>query len=98
MASTNQILLAMTAMASLGVAVFFLRFWRRTRDRLFAWFALAFTLFAANWTVLASLSPSQEARHLVYLIRLAGFALIIQGVVEKNRGTGPRGPAAGGKD
>jgi hypothetical protein len=29
-------------------ALYFLRFWRRTRDRLFLSFALAFVLFALN--------------------------------------------------
>ena len=36
------------AMAYAVAGVFFLRFWRRTRDSLFAAFGLAFWLFAAN--------------------------------------------------
>ncbi|HEX8155496.1 MAG TPA: DUF5985 family protein, partial [Thermoanaerobaculia bacterium] len=30
------------------VCLFFLRYWRDTRDRLFAWFAMAFALLAVQ--------------------------------------------------
>jgi hypothetical protein len=81
----NDLLTAMTAMASFGVAVFFLRYWHQTRDRLFAYFALGFALFAVNWTALSVLNAFEGPRHLVYLIRLLGFIMIIVGVIEKNR-------------
>ena len=81
----NQVLWAMTAMASLGVAVFFLRFWRQTADRLFLLFAAAFGLLAAHWTVLAALNPVRDSRHLAYLIRLAAFLVIIIAILDKNR-------------
>jgi hypothetical protein len=40
----EQFLMGAIAMASTIVALFFLRFWRETGDRLFAMFALAFLL------------------------------------------------------
>lgn len=86
MHSANDMIWAMTAMASLGVAAFFLRFWRQTRDRFFALLSLAFALLGLNWTVLAVYDPLMESRHLVYVIRLAAFVLIIAAIVEKNRG------------
>jgi len=95
--ATNAILAAMTAMASFGVAVFFLRFWRQTRDRLFAFFAMAFILLGANWAGLATLSVSQEARHLIYLVRLLAFVLIIVAIIDKNRGGKPGRSAADGE-
>jgi hypothetical protein len=70
---------------SLTAALFFLRFWRQTGDRLFAIFALAFTLFAVSRLGLALLDESNEARTWVYLLRLATFLLIIVAVVDKNR-------------
>jgi hypothetical protein len=82
---TADLLTAMTAMASFGVAVFFLRYWHQARERLFLYFALGFALLGANWTILSALSATQGPRHLVYLIRLFGFVLIIVGVVDKNR-------------
>lgn len=81
----NQVLWAMTAMACLGVAVFFLRFWRQTSDRLFLLFAVAFGLLGAHWTVLAALNPVRDSRHLAYLIRLAAFLVIIVAILDKNR-------------
>jgi hypothetical protein len=87
----NLVLWSMTAMATLGVASFFLRFWRQTHDRLFLFLAIAFALFAINWLLLAVAAPARESRHLVYLLRLAGFGIIIAGIIDKNRG-----PAGGG--
>jgi hypothetical protein len=71
--------------ASLIAGVQFARFWRDTGDRLFLWFALAFWMFASNWAATAVLNPAEEARHLYYLLRLAGFVLILIGVYDKNR-------------
>jgi uncharacterized membrane protein len=80
MNGTNQILWAMTAMASLGVTV-----WRQTADRLFLLFAAAFGLLAINYLLLVALDPRVESRHWVYLLRLAAFGLIIYAIVDKNR-------------
>jgi hypothetical protein len=83
--NANVILWSMTAMGCLGVAACFVRFWRQTGDRLFAFFALAFALFGANTLLLAAINPAHESRHLVYLLRLAAFVILIAGVVDKNR-------------
>jgi hypothetical protein len=80
------ILWSASAMCALGVATFYLRFWRQTRDRLFLLFALAFLLLAANWGGLAILEPSEESRHLIYLLRLAAFLVLVVAIVDKNRG------------
>ena len=74
-----------TAMGSLVAALFFLRFLRQTRDRLFAFFALAFALMAANWTAMIFLRPEDEARTIVYAVRFLAFALILIAIVDKNR-------------
>lgn len=81
----NVILWSMTAMASFGVAACFARFWRQTTDRLFGFFAVAFTLLGTNTLLLAAINPAHESRHLVYLLRLAAFLVIIIGVIDKNR-------------
>lgn len=74
-------------MACAIVALFFLKFWSQTRDRLFVAFSAAFAVMAVNWAVLGLTTTSDEARHFVYAIRLAAFALIVGGVVDKNRRT-----------
>jgi hypothetical protein len=66
-------------------ALFFLRSWRVSGDRLFLYFALGFAAMALNWIGLASIEPALESRHLVYLLRLLAFVLIIVGIVDKNR-------------
>jgi hypothetical protein len=83
-----DVIWGMTAMASLGVAVVFARFWKTTRDRFFALFALAFTALAGNWLGLALAEPREEGTHLFYLFRLVGFVLIIVAVIDKNRRPG----------
>lgn len=74
-----------TVMGALACALFFLRFWRQSRDRLFAFFALAFVALAANWTLLTLFNAPDESRHYIYLLRLAAFGLIIFGIWDKNR-------------
>ena len=70
---------------SCGVAgLFFLRFWRKTRDRLFALFAIAFWTLGLNWLALA-FTNQDEVRTFLYVIRLAAFVLILYAIVEKNR-------------
>jgi hypothetical protein len=65
--------------------LFFLRFWQITRDRLFAFMSVAFSLLALSWLCLAVLEVAVESRHQVYVMRLLAFVLIIIGVVDKNR-------------
>jgi hypothetical protein len=68
--------------------LFFLRFWWRTRDRLFAAFAIAFWLMALNQAV-AGFSRHEHAEDsTAYLLRRAAFALIILAVLSKNSDRG----------
>lgn len=66
-------------------ALFFLRFWRDTRDSLFLFFATAFLLLGVSQLVLALGSVPDEYRAWVYLGRLAAFLLILAGILRKNR-------------
>ena len=89
----SEFLQGATMLASLGVAVFFLRFWRRTGDRFFAVFAAAFTVFAVNRLLLATLAEDSEARTWVYVMRAAVFLMIAAAIVDKNYG--PRSRSVG---
>jgi peptidoglycan/LPS O-acetylase OafA/YrhL len=72
--------------------LFFLRFWRRSRDRLFAWFAAAFWLLGAQRAALAALDRGAPETTWLYVVRLLAFLLILVAVVDKNRpGAGPGG-------
>lgn len=81
----SQFLSGALVMSGWIAALFFLRFWRVTRDRLFLFFFLAFLMLALNWLGLAWLQPPDEGRHKILLLRLLGFVLIILGVIDKNR-------------
>lgn len=65
--------------------LFFLRFWRRSADSLFLWFAIAFWLLGAGQTILTLSGIPMEERSSIYLIRLAAFLVILFAVVRKNR-------------
>lgn len=65
--------------------LFFLRFWRLSGDRLFAFFCAAFWLLGINWLSLAANYWVPETRHQAFIVRLLAFVLIIIGVIDKNR-------------
>jgi len=83
----NLILLGAIAMASLVAALFFLRFWRQTRDRLFLFFALSFFVEGVNRVVLGLVRHSNEEQPFFYLVRLFSFVLIVVAILDKNRKT-----------
>lgn len=72
-------------MASLTVSLFFLRFWKSTRDRFFLFFAIAFALEAMTRTVLAITHAQSEDAPAYYLPRLAAYVLILIAILDKNR-------------
>ncbi len=76
----------MIAMGFAVCAVFFLRFWRRTRDSLFLVFSIAFLLLALNQALTTLLGLPLEERSWLYLLRLAAFLIIIGAIVRKNIG------------
>lgn len=65
--------------------LFFLRFWRDTGDRLFALFALAFLVLAANRIGVALLAVTWEHGDKLYWVRFAAFALLLIAIIDKNR-------------
>lgn len=66
-------------------ALFFLRFWRKTREELFLAFALAFLLLGVGQTVLDLANIPTEERGSLYLFRLFAFLLILAAIFRKNR-------------
>ena len=73
-------------------AGFFLRFWRRTQDRLFASFAAAFALLALNQALAAFLGAGDELTPYTYVLRVLGFVLILLAIVDKNVSNGGARP------
>ncbi len=73
------------AMGCAILAVCFVRCWRASSDRLFAFFAVAFAVLAVDYTLLGLLTQASEWRVPVFVIRLTAFVVILIGVVDKNR-------------
>ncbi len=69
----------------LVAGLFFLKFYRKTADKLFQLFSVAFFLLSFERLVLGYLGSRNEPSPLVYLIRLSAFLIIIYAIVDKNR-------------
>jgi hypothetical protein len=72
--------------------LFFLRFWRKTADRLFLAFAIAFALLALNQGLAQWLGAADERVGYTYLLRIVGFILILVAIIDKNLQRGRRRP------
>jgi hypothetical protein len=66
--------------------VHFSRFWKRTGDRLFLHFAVAFWLFALNQLATSIPVVARETSGYEYLLRVLGFIVILAAIVDKNLG------------
>jgi Ca2+/Na+ antiporter len=83
----NAFILGAVVMACLVAGLFFIRFWRKTADRLFLMFAIAFWVLAINWSALMFMSEQNELRTALYLLRMLAFVLILIAIFDKNRTT-----------
>jgi predicted permease len=81
----NQMLSGAIVVASLMAGLFFLRFWRHTRDRFFLYFALSFFLEASNRLALTVLTHAKEDNPLFYTLRVLAYGLIVAAIWQKNR-------------
>jgi len=80
----NDYIMGMITMGFAIAGLFFLRFWRESRDRLFALFSLAFFVLAANRVVLEILQEQPESSLPSYVVRLLAFGVILVAIVDKN--------------
>jgi hypothetical protein len=70
--------------ASIAIALFFLRFWRDSGDRFFLYFALSFLIEAVHRLVSTISLAAHEDSPLHYLVRLLAYGLILWAILEKN--------------
>lgn len=77
-------LLGIVAMSSLIAGVFFLKFWRDTRDSFFLAFAASFIIEGLNRCGILLLEKPNEGNPWVYLVRLLSFLLILGAILKKN--------------
>ena len=81
----NQFLFGAICLGFACASLFFLRFWRKSQDSLFLLFALAFALLSLERIVMAFLTPRDEFKPYVFLIRLCAYVMILIAIVNKNR-------------
>src|SRR5690349_10257114 len=81
--SMNEFLQGALVMACGVIGVFFVRFWKTSRDRLFLFFSAAFWLLGINWLALA-FSRAEEPHTGLYVVRLIAFVVILVGIADKN--------------
>ena len=81
----NEMLVGAVVMASLVAALFFLRFWKSTRDRFFLFFAAAFLIEGINRVMFWQNASFTEDIEAYYLIRLVAYLLILLAILDKNR-------------
>jgi uncharacterized membrane protein HdeD (DUF308 family) len=79
-----DLITGMIAMASLIIGLFFLRFWRNTKDRFFLYFALSFGIEGVHRIVTTLTFDEHEDSPLHYLVRLLAYGLILWAILEKN--------------
>ena len=82
----NAFLAGMVTLGFLAAGLFFVRFWRRSRDLLFLAFASAFWLMALNQALVVLVPETDNAKSWFYLLRVAAFVLIAAAIVHKNAG------------
>lgn len=81
----NQMLSGAIAASSLIAGLFFFRFWYRSRDRFFLYFALSFWIEAGNRTLLGLLATASELEPFYYGVRVIAYGLILVAILQKNR-------------
>lgn len=82
--SLSAFLTGAVSVASLVVALFFLRFWRTTRDAFFLYFSLSFAIEGASRT-LSLLLQVPDSNPIFYGVRVIAYGLIIIAIWQKNR-------------
>lgn len=80
----NSFLQGAIGMAFLIAGMFFLRYWKETRDRLFLFFSLAFGILGLNRGLFVAWVQSHEEPYQLFLVRLTAFLIIIAAIVDKN--------------
>jgi hypothetical protein len=85
MDSPADLMAGLLLAGDLVAALFFARFYRDSRDRLFLWFASGFVLLSVQRAIIASgdLLPTDPI--IAYVIRLVAFLLFLGAIIDKNR-------------
>ena len=81
-------------MAYWVAGLYFVRFWRRSRDRLFGVFGAAFWMLGLQQLALEIHPEWNDEYGSIYLLRLLAFLMILGAIMDKNRVAASRGDNA----
>ncbi|RYG39110.1 MAG: hypothetical protein EON93_00645 [Burkholderiales bacterium] len=70
-------------MACAVIGLYFLRFWKSSRDSFFLYFAAAFWIQGAQW-LYTGVGSANEYGEVPYLARLLAYLLIVVAILQKN--------------
>lgn len=77
-------LLGVITASSVVVALFFLGFWRSTRDVLFLAFAVFFLIQGGTHAFIVNLSHPNEGNIWLFLVRLVSILVVLGAILWKN--------------
>lgn len=77
-------LLGVITAACLVAGLFFLQFWRSTRDFLFLAFAIFFVIQGGTHAFIVSLSHPNEGNIWMFLVRLVSILVVLGAILGKN--------------
>jgi uncharacterized membrane protein HdeD (DUF308 family) len=77
-------LLGCITASSLIIGLFFLRFWKATRDVLFLAFAVFFVIQGGSYAFVVSLSHPNEGSVWLFLVRLLSILVVLGAILWKN--------------
>ena len=77
-------LIGVIATASLAAGLFFLKFWRNTRDSFFLAFGASFIVEGLNRSAVLLVDRPNEGSPWTYLVRLLSMLLILAAILRKN--------------
>jgi Family of unknown function (DUF5985) len=80
-------LVGVIATTSVTAGVFFLKFWRQTRDQLFLAFGVAFIIEGLNRASVLLVENPNEGSPYIYVVRLFVFLIILAAILRKNYGS-----------
>jgi hypothetical protein len=83
----ESFLIGVIATSSITAGVFFLKFWKQTRDSLFLAFAAAFVIEGLNRCAFLFVEKPNEGNPIIYIVRLFAFLLILAAILKKNYGS-----------
>lgn len=79
-------LLGTIVTASVIASVYFLKFWRSTKDLLFLAFAAFFLIEAVDRVALLFFARPNEGSPWIYIVRLLALLLLLAAILKKNYG------------